>query len=162
MPQLEDGVSIYNWTRKIRKLKTHKLSKLNSQKKYGENWNHIKVKKAIYTCHLGKQKNQLVYLSRHCFPIRPGKCWAMVDHFLGPYFLTNSAITSSSWRSRSKIVSSNIKDKDAECSRITMYYEAYIYLFRPWTFDKFRIKNLLPPVQTLYISPVFKTFRCTE
>lgn len=29
------------------------------------------------------------YLSRHCFPIRPGNDLAMTDHFVGPYFATN-------------------------------------------------------------------------
>lgn len=35
-------------------------------------------------------------LSRHCFPIRPGKDLAIVDHFLGPCFAINSMILSSS------------------------------------------------------------------
>lgn len=36
------------------------------------------------------------YRSRHCFPIRPGKAWAIVDHFFGPYFFTISTMISSS------------------------------------------------------------------
>jgi hypothetical protein len=38
------------------------------------------------------------YRSRHCFPIRPGKAWAIVDHFFGPYFCTISIMMSSSWK----------------------------------------------------------------
>lgn len=33
------------------------------------------------------------------------------------------------------------------------------HLFRPRTFDEFRIQNFLPPVQALYIRPVLETFR---
>ena len=48
-----------------------------------------------------KPKNEYIlylqcYLSRHCFPIRPGKDFAMTDHFVGPYFATSSTIFSSS------------------------------------------------------------------
>lgn len=35
-------------------------------------------------------------LSRHCFPMRPGKDLAIVDHFLGPCFAISSMILSSS------------------------------------------------------------------
>jgi hypothetical protein len=35
-------------------------------------------------------------LSRHCFPIRPGKLWAIIDHFVGPCLATNSMMRSSS------------------------------------------------------------------
>ncbi len=35
-------------------------------------------------------------LSRHCFPIRPGKCWAIMDHFVAPCLVTSSSMRSSS------------------------------------------------------------------
>lgn len=46
---------------------------------------------------------KLRYLSRHCLPMRPGKCFAMSDHFSFPCFPTSSMIrSSSSWKSRHK------------------------------------------------------------
>lgn len=36
------------------------------------------------------------HLSRHCFPIRPGRFCAITDHFLAPYLFTSSRIRSSS------------------------------------------------------------------
>lgn len=38
----------------------------------------------------------LCHLSRHCFPILPGRFEAIKDHFLAPYFLTNSITLRSS------------------------------------------------------------------
>lgn len=37
-------------------------------------------------------------LSLHCFPIRPGKNFAISDHFFFPCFATSSIIRSSSWK----------------------------------------------------------------
>merc|ERR1711998_427989 len=38
----------------------------------------------------------LCHLSRHCFPMRPGRLAAILDHFRGPFFCTCSQTTRSS------------------------------------------------------------------
>lgn len=78
---------------------------LKSTKTQSNYRNYSSIKETEYlgkTYHDGVNKSIMIamtnegYLSRHCFPIRPGKDFDINDHFVGPYFATSSTILSSS------------------------------------------------------------------
>ena len=81
-------------------------------------------------------------LSRHCFPIRPFKCAAIIDQRFAPNFLTRSTTFSSSWRkSRLGVKIRQCKQrggKKKKPSQIKNRKEEGSNFFGPRAFDNFR------------------------
>ncbi len=67
------------------------MAATNGQGRYnGVIYNHISI-----ICSRAPGSKWLIHLSRHCFPIRPGMCCSICDHFRIPWFQRRLIVWSS-------------------------------------------------------------------